>query len=50
MSDYLAGKLLLLLLGGVVVFLAHFLFRLITGRSLAEEVESYKQEKSQDAE
>lgn len=42
MNDYLAAKLVLLLVGGIIVFLAHFLFRLITGRSLAEEVESYK--------
>ena len=50
MNDYLTGKLLLLLVGGVIVFLAHFLFRVFTGRSLAEEVESYKQGKRQGGE
>lgn len=50
MNDYLAAKLLLLLVGGIVVFLAHFFFRLVTGRSLSEEVESYRQGKQQGGE
>lgn len=47
MSDYIAGKLVLLLIAGGLIFLASFIYRLVTGQSLEEAVELGRQDQQQ---
>jgi len=47
MNDHLTGKLVLILIAGGVIFLASFIYRLVTGQSLEEAVELGRQEKQQ---
>lgn len=46
--DYIEFKLWMLGGGMAVVFLAHFVYRLITGKSLEEAVQTYRQERQRD--
>lgn len=45
--DYIEFKLWMLGIGCVIVFVAHFIYRLVTGRSLEEAVRRDKQEPPQ---
>lgn len=39
MNDFLKTKLALILISAVCIFFAHFVYALVTGKSLAEEEE-----------
>ena len=47
MNDHLIGKLVLILIAGGVIFLASFIYRLVTGQSLEEAVELGRQDQRQ---